>query len=376
MAAISLKGMTWDHARAHDCLVAAAERFAAERGISLCWDRRSLQAFADEPIERIARKYDLVILDHPHVGQIAETGCLLPLPDFPDPAASSLGGSIESYVWKGRTWSYPIDAACQMAVERPELGGAFPAHWEDLLEAPERFRIVTPLLPVDAFDLMLTHLASRGEVALPASPEAFCSQANGLLSLKILKTLYRIGPAEQVGWNPIRVLEILATTDAFTASPALFGYINYARPGFRPHPLRYQNLPAFRGAGRHRAILGGAGIGVSAFCEQPEAAIAFAQWVTGEEVQSGIYIANEGQPAHPGAWKRLRHDPRYAGFLDGAYETITHAWTRPRDEWFLHFVDDVCEIFPAFFHRDRAEEDMLADINKLYRKYSVPGGQP
>lgn len=376
MEKIRLRGMTWDHARAYDCLVAASGRFLAERGVEISWDRRSLQAFADEPIEGIARKYDLVILDHPHVGQIAETGCLLALPDFPDPAGSSLGGSVESYVWKGRTWSYPIDAACQMAVGRPDLGGDFPEHWEDVLEAPERYDIVTPLLPVDAFDLMLTHLASRGEERLPLSPDAFCSEANGILSLKVLKALYKMGPAEQAEWNPIKVLEILSTTDDFTASPALFGYINYARPGFRAHALRYRDLPTFRDAGRRRAILGGAGIGVSAFCDHPEAAVAFAQWVTSEEIQSTTYIENEGQPAHPGTWTRLRHDARYSGFLDGAHDTITHAWTRPREEWFLHFVDDVCEIFPGFFRKNRAEEDMLAEINAVYARHIGQGGQP
>ena len=370
MADISLNGMTWDHARAYDCLVAASDRFAVERGVALSWARRSLQAFADEPIEGIARKYDLVILDHPHVGQIAESGCLLALPDFPDPAETSLGGSVESYIWKGKTWSYPIDAACQMAVGRPDLAGEFPAHWEDVLETPERFNIVTPLLPVDAFDLMLTHLASRGEETLPFSTEAFCSEENGLFSLKILKALFKMGPSEQADWNPIKVLEILSTTDAFSASPALFGYINYARPGFRPHPLRYRDLPTFRGSDRRRGILGGAGIGVSAFSDHREEAIAFAQWVTSEAIQSSTYIEHEGQPAHLGTWNRLRQAPRFAGFLDGAYDTMTHAWTRPRDEWFLHFVDDVCEIFPDFFRKDRPEEDMLADINALFRKHT------
>ncbi|MEV8467525.1 hypothetical protein AB0T83_12125 [Fluviibacterium sp. DFM31] len=371
-----LAGMTWDHARAYDCLVAASERFAAERGTAISWKKRSLQAFADEPIEQIARAYDLVILDHPHVGQISASGCLLELPDFPDPAATSLGGSVESYIWNSKTWSYPIDAACQMAVVRADLGGAFPAHWEDVLEDAGRFSLVTPLLPVDAFDLMLSMLASRGEADLPVSPQAFCSEANGLFNLKVLKALFRMGPSEATDWNPIRVLELLSTSNDFAGSPALFGYINYARPGFRPHQLTYHNLPGFRGHGMPRGILGGAGIGVSAFCAHPEEAIAFAQWVTSEPIQSSVYIENEGQPAHLGTWNRLRHTPRYAGFLDGAYDTITHAWTRPRDDWFLHFVDDICEIFPAFFLKDRAEEDMLADINALYRKHIGQEAQP
>ena len=93
------------------------------------------------------------------------------------------------------------------------------------------------------------------------------------------------------------------------------------------------------------------------------------RWVTSEPVQSGIYLENEGQPAHRQTWENRRNDPRYAGFFDGAFDTMAHAWTRPRDEWFLHFVDDVCEVMPDYFLRDIASGDFLKQINTLYRHH-------
>ncbi len=367
----SIRGMTWDHPRGYAGLEAASAAYARTRSVQVDWDRRSLQAFADRPIADIAASYDLIVIDHPHVGAVAEAGSLLPLPYPPDGDDTSLGGSLESYVWEGRLWAYPVDADCQMAVMRPDLDVAPLPDWETALDArPGDHRLLTPLLPVDAFGMMLTLVASRGEVDLPHAPDRFVSPDNGVAALKVLKALHRLGPADAIAWNPIDVLEILATTDEFAGSPCLFGYINYARPGFRPNVLTFDDLPIFRGAGPARGLLGGAGIGVSAQTQEPELAVDFAAWVTSEPVQSGVYTENEGQPAHVGTWDRLADDPRFAGFLAGGRRAMDHAWTRPRAPWFLGFVDEVCEILPDFFRRDIAAEAFLADIDKLYRHHT------
>ncbi|MEP3279422.1 MAG: extracellular solute-binding protein [Stappiaceae bacterium] len=367
-----LVGMTWDHPRAYDSLVAASAEFANHTGVQIKWKKRSLQDFADVPIEQLARTYDLIVLDHPHVGQIAESGCLQALP--PMPTSASLGGSVESYHWKGRSWAWPIDAACQMAVIRSDLIARLPDTWEALMRTEnEDCRLLTPLKPVDAFDMMLTLLASRGEETLPINPSEFCTRESGLAALHILKHLFKRGPAEAVSWNPIQALEVLAGTDDFAASPCLFGYINYARPGFRKNQLDYVDLPTFEGVGSRRSILGGAGIGVSSLRDSAERAQAFAAWVSSEPVQSGVYLQNEGQPAHRESWQKKAGDPLYRSFLRGGYETISTAWTRPRDAWFLNFVDDICDVFPAFFQRDQNEESFLNDLNTLYRHHTGKG---
>lgn len=377
MTTTELRGMTWDHPRGYLGLEAATAAYSQANGVSIQWDKRSLQAFADAPIDKLAEEYDFIVLDHPHVGLIAETGSLLPLDIPADAATASLGGSLESYIWKDKLWAYPIDAACQVAVKRSDLDAVELPNWDAALTAaPRDFRMITPLLPVDAFDMMMTLVAGRGEEELPFSPDKFTSDQNGCLALSILKALYRLGPSEAVGWNPIKALEAMSTTDDFAYSPCLFGYVNYARPGFRDHQLNYCDLPSFAGSDLKRGILGGAGIGVSAKTKHPEAAHAFAAWVTSEPVQSGVYLENEGQPAHRRSWHIKGEDARYAGFLKGARHTIENAWTRPRDVWFLGFVDDVCEIFPDFFLKDIPEEDFMHDINALYRKHVQKGERP
>src|SRR3546814_3327914 len=61
-----MRGMTWDHARGYDPLVAASRAWAEAGGEAIAWDRRSLQDFESFPVEELARRYDLIVIDHPH----------------------------------------------------------------------------------------------------------------------------------------------------------------------------------------------------------------------------------------------------------------------------------------------------------------------
>src|ERR1700729_1046057 len=96
-----LRGMTWDHPRGFDPLVASAQVWREQTGVEVLWERRSLQDFESFPIQTLARQYDLIVIDHPHVGQITREKCLLPL-DGPAHTARTqhfVGASFDSYVW-------------------------------------------------------------------------------------------------------------------------------------------------------------------------------------------------------------------------------------------------------------------------------------
>ena len=53
---IYLKGMTWDHSRGFDPMVATSKKFQEihNNKVSIEWDKRPLQAFADRPIEAVS----------------------------------------------------------------------------------------------------------------------------------------------------------------------------------------------------------------------------------------------------------------------------------------------------------------------------------
>ena len=79
MSSIMLKGMTWSHPRGYDPMVACSAIWQEKTGVEIDWDKRSLQDFESYPVEELARAYDLIVIDHPHVGQITAEGCLAPL---------------------------------------------------------------------------------------------------------------------------------------------------------------------------------------------------------------------------------------------------------------------------------------------------------
>ena len=75
---IELTGSTWDHPRGLDGLVAtAAEYHERHPEVRVTWETRSLQDFADFSVERLAERFDLVIYDHPFVGEAARLALLL-----------------------------------------------------------------------------------------------------------------------------------------------------------------------------------------------------------------------------------------------------------------------------------------------------------
>jgi multiple sugar transport system substrate-binding protein len=84
--ALLLKGMTWSHPRGYDPMVACANFWQEKTGVTVVWDKRSLQDFESFPVEMLAQRYDLIVIDHPHVGQITAENCLAPL-DLPGRAA-------------------------------------------------------------------------------------------------------------------------------------------------------------------------------------------------------------------------------------------------------------------------------------------------
>ena len=53
---ISLKGITWSHSRGFTSIVAVSQRFSElHPDVEITWEKRSLQEFADAPLENLAK---------------------------------------------------------------------------------------------------------------------------------------------------------------------------------------------------------------------------------------------------------------------------------------------------------------------------------
>ena len=300
-ATVQLRGMTWDHSRGYDPLVAAAAAWRQPYPrVEITWEKRSLAGFEQTPLDELARQYDLMVIDHPHVGEAAATGCLLDLRHAANDdalqniAAGSLGGSYESYTWHDAQWALPIDAAAQVAAWRDGYREAAPATMEEVLDDAARSRMVWPLKPVHALMSFFSLAAGSGTPCAVEGPQLI-EQAAGAAVLERMRQLAeRVLPAS-FEMDPISASEAMVLGEA-DQCPMLYGYINYALAGYRPQRLCFGDLPR---VGEHprRSTLGGTGVCVSARCEHRREAVNFAVALASAQWQSGLIPDRGGQPA-------------------------------------------------------------------------------
>src|SRR5664279_4997210 len=116
---MTLTGITWDHPRGYDPLIASSALYEKLFGVCVKWEKRSLTNFGDQSLAGLAGKFDLLIIDHPHAGVAFETNCLFPLNELlPKEKLKALkkqtaGPCFASYTYEGKQWAIPIDAAIQ-----------------------------------------------------------------------------------------------------------------------------------------------------------------------------------------------------------------------------------------------------------------------
>ena len=373
--AVTLRGSSWAHPRGHDPLVATAAEFGRLTGgrVEITWQPRTLYEFGVTPAEQVAADHDLLVIDHPHVGDAAAAGCLVAI-DAPEPAtglaapgAGSVGGSLSSYTWDGHVWAVPVDAAAQVSVYRPDrLPGPPPRRWADVAHLAGRGLLLWPLGPTDAFASFLTLAANLG-AACGTGPSGFIGRGDGLAVLTAIQSLIRLLPGECLDMDPVAVLDRLSAADGRAGyCPLLFGYSNYARVGFRPARLRFADIPALGAAGPAGSLLGGVGLAVSARCRDRSAALRYARWVSSAAIQRGLWFDAGGQPASARAWDDPRLDQICGGFFSGTRATLDGSWTRPRHPGYPAFQAWAAERLHAYLTGTGRAARLIDDLNGGY----------
>ena len=375
-----LRGITWDHERGLSPLVATAARFEQETGTRVSWEARSLQGFADASIPTLAQSYDLLVIDHPHIGEVVPTGALLALDDLIDAgflaeqARGSVGPSHASYEWDGHLWALAIDAAGHVSAYRPDLlerlGAEPPSSWEEVaaLEETARrqaLRISLPNKAVDTLATLLTLVANAGTEPYHDG-ERVAPRALALEKLELLQRLTAASPAQAFGWNPILLLEHMAANDDVVYCPILFGYSNYSRPGFRRHELRFRPVPS-AGLGPRGGVIGGAGLAISSSCTNLDAARDYATYVASPEIQRTLYVQADGQPGHRSAWVDPAANELSGSFFADTLPGLDAGYLRPRYDGALAVQNEGGEIVWAFLSGGGDPNELLDRLDSLYR---------
>lgn len=359
----ALRGMTWDHPRGKAPLLALGSRSGTSGTTTVEWSARSLQAFADHPLEELAESYDLVVIDHPHIPLAASTGMLVPLDGegrdgkLARLESESVGESFASYRHEGRVWALPVDAAAQVSVHRPDLLAAPPSEWGAVLELAAEGRVLWPWKPVDAMSSFLTVAAQRGEPVC-SHPDRLVSREVGLGTLELLHRLADLVDPACSSMNPIGAAERLASDGRLCYVPLAFGYVNYSRAGFRANRLAYRDVPEGP-RGVTGSCLGGAGIAVSARSRDRDAAVDVAFWLASAPVQRGDYYREGGQPANALAWEDPDVNADCLDFFTGTRRTLEGACVRPRHRGWLELQELVGDVVHEALERECTDEQCL-----------------
>lgn len=373
MSGIKLKGMTWSHPRGYDPMVACSGLWKERTGVEIGWDKRSLQDFESFPVEELARAYDLIVIDHPHVGEIAEQNCLAALDiggretEREALARASIGGSYESYHWKSRQWAFPIDAAAQVQAWRPDLLDTAPVDWSEVAGLARQGNVLIPMRPPHSLMAFFTLAANLGTPCATSGPGVLIRPDAGRTVYDLMAELIAHVPAECFTMDPIAVSEAMSGPGSNIAcAPLIYGYVNYGIDGFRPHRLAFADIPAAGSSGPAGSALGGTGIAVSAFSTHRDAAIEFAYWIASGEVQRGAFAAAGGQPGHAAGWEDDAVNEATNSFYRKTRRTLDLAWMRPRHSGYMAFQGCAAERLNAGIQGNEPAAPVIADLNRLF----------
>jgi len=374
MSTMRLRGMTWDHRRAIDPLLATQAMFAkAHPDIEIEWSSQPLHGFEFTPVAELARQYDMIILDHPFCGDIAASKCLLPVDDvlIGDARAAFVGPSLETYVYAGKTWAVPVDAACQVAVSRPDLmarlGAPAPADWSALLDLGSRasqrgMNLAIGLRGVHSLMTFFTLCANSGRPCATSPRQPFVELDAAREALEQMRALLGYCPAEALDWNSIELHDFMVARDDLVFCPAVYCYATYAEADQR-RPLRFHDFPGPRGPGG--STIGGTGLGISAYGANPEAALTYARFAASAATQSAFAL-HHGQPARKEAWSDAAIDARFGGCYGATLRTMEQCWIRPRFAGYLGFQAKAGPLIEQHLRKQIAERDLLDRLQALF----------
>jgi len=379
----SYKALTWDHPRGYNALAAAAAGLdPAQDGLSIAWDKQPLEGFESHPIADLCARYDLVVLDHPHVGEAVEVECLQPLEEvfgtetIAELESVTIGPCLSSYRFAGRHWALPLDAATQVMAARADLiDGASPVTWDEVAALSKATgKVALSLAGPHAILSYLSIATTLGEPPAERDPDLLVSPEVGRQVFELLVELAARSPASLRDKNPIGILGHMASHDDVVLCPLVYGYVNYAAPS-TGKAIRFSNAPRIASGGQPGSTLGGTGIGISKRCAVTPALKRHLLWLMSAEAQTKFIPAHDGQPSRRSAWADDGVNARWGDFYRDTAETLEAAYVRPRHSGYIAFQAKASALLREAFDDRRPAETAVAELQALYRASRPNGGE-
>lgn len=374
---IVLKGITWGTSRGYCPLVATSKRFEETHpGVKIYWERENYD-FAQGNLEETAKVYDIMMIDHPHVGSAATRKFLVPLDDYlpaaylKDQADNSVGKSHISYSYNGKQWGLATDAATPVAFYRPDLMEKFkaeiPKTWEDVIELAKKKLAVFPCDPISNLMNFFMFCSTLKGNMFP-DDKTVVDEDTGVKALRYMRDLAVLMSDEiyKLGTSPTH--EFLISQDNVAYCPFTYPYCNYSRRGYGRKVLVFADIVTLGNNGILHSTLGGAGLSVSATSQNRETAIEYIAYATSPEIQSSLYFEAGGQPGHRKAWLDDTNNMLSNNFFKNTLKSHDNSYLRPTYHKYLYFQGKGGVPIKEYLMKGGNEKDVLNAITDLYKE--------
>lgn len=373
---INLKGITWSDPRGYDPMIATSKAFSEMNpSVRISWDKRSLQGFESTPVDELAATYDLMIIDHPHVGAASRQGCLLPMNDLISAtqmnqfANETIGKSFASYQIDGLQWALPVDVATQVQAHRPDSCERM-TNWSDVCRSARNGHVIVPLRPPHNLMCLYTIAANIGHPC-GSSPDQLLQLE---ICVGVLETIMEV--TDNIDFrahdmDPIVALDALADSNSLRHIPLTYLYKCYAESGYRENQIVFTDIPVLGKSGPIGSALGGTGLAISSGTKHPEICANYAAYIAGATCQSGLYAASNGQPGNAIAWAS---EDVNKSVLDAYFNTrLTHeaAWLRPRHDGYMSFQQEGSEIIQDIL---KGNTSIATGVTALNQRFAASHG--
>lgn len=379
-------GLTWSHPRGLAPMEALAQEAGRDDGplavphSRVRWRAQSLAGFESRPLADLAQEYDLLVLDHPGLGQAMRTEALLPLEELFTGEelerwrTQTVGQSYDSYLYDGHQLAVPIDSAAQVAAFRPDLVDGLPETWAGVLALAPDMPMCVPTAGPHTLLTMLGLAAAVQPGFTPTARELVPREVGGT-AVELLRTLIECTPDDLLELGPIDILDRMQSTDSIAYCPLVYGYVGYSRRTLRT-PVRFVDAPALSPGGTPGSVLGGAGLAISVRTHGDSRLLDHVRQAMDNRAQRVLVPAASGQPSSIAAWEDERVNREFLDFYTATRRSLEAAWRRPRFDGWIAIQSAGSRLLYEGVRRGARTAELVDGLNTLYRSYRADAHAP
>ncbi|TWD75214.1 multiple sugar transport system substrate-binding protein [Kribbella amoyensis] len=365
---VELRGLTWDHPRGYRPLEAFEAAGGAD-GVRVRWDRQPLSGFESEPLDRLAEKYDLLVIDHPGLGAAIAAEAVL--------AVDDVFGAEDLDVWRSRAmpptwasyriddrnWALPLDAATQTCLVRPDLlTGPPPATWTDVLG------LSGIVLCVAGPHAGLSLLGMAGD----RTHTTLLDRGRAVTAIEVLRDVWRRSDRSAAALDPIAIHELLAASNDLTCCPLVYSYAYYGTAADDRRALGWAAAPRLLATdGPGLGTLGGTGLAVTHRAYDRVLAVTkYARGLLDTRTQLDVVSPVGGQSASAAVWESDAVDNAWNGHYSATRDTLAASYIRPRFDGWIAFQDELSERVRELLGND---DDAGLAVDRIEADYRARG---